>query len=179
MIAKEPSLCNQKRTVSLQLWIVAIAPIDSTWWIDEGFGGDCHDRPRLTAPAAAFSKLRFGFAFACMQVVHNMPSPMAGLRSALSLPMDSCHDRPSPRLNPLTLAGSKLRFGCGFACMELSTICHLRWRVWAAWGARRYGGKLLHPCGESAIFRVLVGSHPLHAKACTYLWAAFVWGGVK
>ena len=44
-------------------------------------------------------------------------------------------------------------------------------------GARRHGGKLLHPCGETAIFRVLVGSHPLHAKACTYLWAAFVWGG--
>ena len=43
-------------------------------------------------------------------------------------------------------------------------------------GARRHGGKLLHPCCETAIFRVLVGSHPLHAKACPYLWAAFVWG---
>ena len=43
-------------------------------------------------------------------------------------------------------------------------------------GARRHGGKLLHPCGESMIFRVLVGSHPLHAKACPYLWAGIVCG---
>ena len=45
-------------------------------------------------------------------------------------------------------------------------------------GGKTAWSKLLHPCGETAIFRVLVGSHPLHAKACTYLWAAFVWGGV-
>ena len=45
-------------------------------------------------------------------------------------------------------------------------------------GARRYGGKLLHPSSETAIFRELVGSHPLHAKACPYLWAGIVWGCV-
>ena len=39
-----------------------------------------------------------------------------------------CHNR--PRLFPVAAAVSKLRFSCGFACLELSTICRLRRRVW-------------------------------------------------
>ena len=65
LIAKEPSLCNQKRAVSLQSWIVAIAPIDSTWWMDEGFGGDlvgiCHNRP------SEAQRFRFGGLQAALQ----------------------------------------------------------------------------------------------------------------
>ena len=72
---------------------------------------------------------------------------------------------PSLYISPLTLAVSKLR-------LRLPTIRHLRWRFWVVWG------KLLHPSSETAIFRELVGSHPLHAKACPYLWAGIVWGCV-
>ena len=79
---------------------------------------------------------------------------------------------PSLYISPLTLAVSKLRFRLRLACMELPTIRHLRWRFWVAWG------KLLHPSSETGIFRELVGSHPLHAKACPYLWAGIVWGCV-
>ena len=57
--------------------IVAIAAIDSTWWIDEGFGGDCHDLPsEALRSATAISKLLFRLRFR-LQVVHNMPTPMA------------------------------------------------------------------------------------------------------
>ena len=96
--------------------------------MDEGFGGDCHDRPS-EALSSRYDGLQAALRFRLRLhgVVHDMPSSMAGLGGI---------------------------------------------------GARRLGGKLLHPCGETAIFRVLVGSHPLHAKACTYLWAAFVWGCV-
>ena len=41
-------------------------------------------------------------------------------------------DLPRPtlsRLMALAAAGSKLRFRLRLACMELSTICHLRWRL--------------------------------------------------
>ena len=51
--------------------------------------GICHDRPsqRLMALAAAVSKLRFRLRLRLHGVAHNAPSPMAGLRSALSLPV--------------------------------------------------------------------------------------------
>ena len=67
--------------------IVAIAPIDSTWWIDVEFGGDCHDRP-------------------------------------------------SQRLFALLLLSPSCASGCAFAC-NLSTICHLRWRLEADWHQSR------------------------------------------
>ena len=120
--------CNQ-RGVSLQLWIVAIAPIDSIWWMDEGFGGDCHDRPS-EALSSRYDGLQAALRLRLRLhgVVHDMPSSMAGL---------------------------------------------------GGMGARRYGGKLLHPSGETAIFRELfVGegvaflgvsrSHymPKHAPTC-------------
>ena len=58
--------------------IVAIAPIDSTWWIDEGFGGDCHDLPsEALRSATAISKLLFRLRLRLHRVVDNMPSLMA------------------------------------------------------------------------------------------------------
>ena len=75
---------------------------------------------------------------------------------------------PSLYISPLTLAVSKLR-------LRLHGVAHNTpspMAFWVAWG------KLLHPSSETAIFRELVGSHPLHAKACPYLWAGIVWGCV-
>ena len=43
---------------------------------------------------------------------------------------------------------------------------------------RQHGGKLLHQCGETAIFRALVGSHPSHAKAYPHIWTGIVCGCV-
>ena len=43
---------------------------------------------------------------------------------------------------------------------------------------RQHGGKLLHPYGETAIFRALVGSHPSHAKAYPHIWTGIVCGCV-
>ena len=58
--------------------IVAIAPIDSTWWIYEGFGGDCHDLPsEALRSATAISKLLFRLRLRLHRVVDNMPSLMA------------------------------------------------------------------------------------------------------
>ena len=57
--------------------IAAIAPIDSTWWIDEGFGVDCHDRPEALRSATAISKLLFRLRLRLHRVVDNMPSLMA------------------------------------------------------------------------------------------------------
>ena len=58
--------------------IVAIAPIDSTWWIDEGYGGDCHDLPsEALRSATAISKLLFRLRLRLHRVVDNMPSLMA------------------------------------------------------------------------------------------------------
>ena len=49
--------------------IVAIAAIDSTWWIDVEFGGDCHDRPspRLFALLLLSPSCASGCAFTCME----------------------------------------------------------------------------------------------------------------
>ncbi len=47
--------------------IVAIAAIDSTWWIDEGFGGDCHDRFRG-------SSLCYCYLQAALQAVPSLAS---------------------------------------------------------------------------------------------------------
>ena len=58
--------------------IVAIAPIDSTWWIDEDLVG--MPRPILSEAlrsATAISKLRFRLRFRLHRVVDNMPSLMA------------------------------------------------------------------------------------------------------
>ena len=58
--------------------IVAIAPIDSTWWIDEGYGGHCHDLPsKALRSATAISKLLFRLRLRLHRVVDNMPSLMA------------------------------------------------------------------------------------------------------
>ena len=54
------------------------SPIDSTWWIDEGFGGDCHDLPsEALRSATAISKLLFRLGLRLHRVVDNMPSLMA------------------------------------------------------------------------------------------------------
>ena len=45
------------------------------------------DPPRLNAFALAVSKLRFRLRLRLHGVAHNAPSLMAGLRSALSLPV--------------------------------------------------------------------------------------------
>ena len=42
------------------------------------------------------------------------------IKGGISLPVDSRHNRPSPRLTALAAAISKLRFGYAFACMEWS-----------------------------------------------------------
>ena len=58
--------------------IVAIAPIDSTWWIDEDLVG--MPRPILSEAlrsATAISKLRFRLRLRLHRVVDNMPSLMA------------------------------------------------------------------------------------------------------
>ena len=58
--------------------IVAIAPIDSTWWIDEDLVG--MPRPTLSKAlrsATAISKLRFRLRLRLHGVVDNMPSLMA------------------------------------------------------------------------------------------------------
>ena len=106
--------------------------------MDEEFGGDL---PRPTLAEA--QSLDFGW----LQAALRLRLRLHGVISKSTAKVKVVHDMPSP------MAGL------------------------GGMGARRHGGKLLHPCGETAIFRVLVGSHPLHAKACTYLWAAFV-GGV-
>ena len=52
-------------------------PIDSTWWIDVEYGG--LPRPTFSEAlrsATAISKLRFRLRLR-LQVVHNMPTPMA------------------------------------------------------------------------------------------------------
>ena len=47
---------DQKGMLLVLGWIDAIAPIDSTWWMDEGFGGDL---PRPTLSEAHGSRFRY------------------------------------------------------------------------------------------------------------------------
>ena len=83
-------------------WIDAIDPtdptdstdptdwIDSTWWMDEGFGGDlvgiCHDRPSEAHRLGCGSKLRFGFAslaWSCSRYWRvSLSTPCRGLSTA-------------------------------------------------------------------------------------------------
>ena len=52
-------------------------------------------------------------------------------QGGMSLPVVDCHDRPSEALS-IWLRYLQAALGFAFACMELSTICHLRWLACAS-----------------------------------------------